>query len=122
MGRDAKYFPQPMDYKPERFSQEKSENDMTAFMPFGDGPRFCIGSVFMDNLFFFYHDNIYLIFSLFIFLAKRMGMVNVKVALVKILSNFNIEPMARQEIEFKFNSTPVLVPKNGLKIKLKKRM
>lgn len=45
-----------------------------------------------------------------------------KVALVKILSNFNIEPMARQEIEFKFNSTPVLVPKNGLKIKLKKRL
>lgn len=69
MGRDAKYFPQPMDYKPERFSQEKSENDMTAFMPFGDGPRSCIGSVFMDNLFFFYHDKKYLIFLLFIFFS-----------------------------------------------------
>lgn len=41
--RDEKYFPQPMDYKPERYSEEKEENNLVAFMPFGDGPRYCIG-------------------------------------------------------------------------------
>ncbi|XP_061394949.1 cytochrome P450 6d1-like [Musca vetustissima] len=95
IGRDAKYFPQPMDYKPERYAEEKDRNNMTAFMPFGDGPRYCI--------------------------AKRMGIINVKAALVKILANFNIETQPRKEIEFKFHSTPVLMPKEGLKITLVKK-
>uniref|UniRef100_A0A1L8EGS6 Putative cytochrome p450 6d3-like protein n=1 Tax=Haematobia irritans TaxID=7368 RepID=A0A1L8EGS6_HAEIR len=94
-GRDPKYFPQPMEYRPQRFAEEKSENNMVAFMPFGDGPRFCI--------------------------AQRMGTLNVKVALAKILSNFNIEILPRKEVEFKFHSTPVLFPKEDLLITFIKR-
>ncbi|XP_073826614.1 cytochrome P450 6d3-like [Musca autumnalis] len=95
VGRDAKYFPQPMDYKPERYAEEKDKNNMVAFMSFGDGPRFCI--------------------------AKRMGVINVKAALVKILANFNIETQPRKEVEFKFHSTPVLMPKDDLQITISKR-
>lgn len=43
--RDEQYFPQPMDYKPERFLEDKMEYDQDAFMPFGIGPRHCIGNV-----------------------------------------------------------------------------
>ncbi|XP_050683809.1 cytochrome P450 9e2-like isoform X7 [Leptidea sinapis] len=45
--RDAKYFPEPEKFNPERFSDENKHliNSMT-YMPFGFGPRNCIGSRF----------------------------------------------------------------------------
>ncbi|VVC90085.1 unnamed protein product [Leptidea sinapis] len=45
--RDAKYFPDPEKFNPERFSDENKHliNSMT-YMPFGFGPRNCIGSRF----------------------------------------------------------------------------
>ncbi|XP_037805916.1 cytochrome P450 6d1 [Lucilia sericata] len=93
--RDAEYFPNPIDYKPERFSEDVMDYNPVAFMPFGEGPRHCI--------------------------AQRMGIINVKVALAKILANFNIEPMKRKEVEYKFHTSPVLVPVDGLKVALSKR-
>ncbi|KAM7351028.1 cytochrome P450 6d1-like [Cochliomyia hominivorax] len=89
---NEEYFPNPMDYKPERFSDDVLDFNSMAFMPFGDGPRHCI--------------------------AQRMGIMNVKVALLKILTNFNIEPMKRKEVEYKFHTSPVLVPVYGLKVSL----
>ncbi|XP_005183202.1 cytochrome P450 6d1-like [Musca domestica] len=93
--RDPEYFPNPMDYKPERFDRDIMDYNPIAYMPFGEGPRHCI--------------------------AQRMGVVNVKVALVKFLSNFSIEPMERKEVEFKFHTTPILLPKGGLPISIRRR-
>ncbi|XP_013119454.2 cytochrome P450 6d1 isoform X1 [Stomoxys calcitrans] len=93
--RDEEYFPNPLDYKPERFDPNSEDCNPVAYMPFGEGPRHCI--------------------------AQRMGILNVKVALAKILANFHIEPMPRKEVEFKFHTTPVLIPKDALRIKLSKR-
>jgi cytochrome P450 family 6 len=39
---DAKYFPQPETFNPERFNTDLKEMQYT-FMPFGEGPRQCIG-------------------------------------------------------------------------------
>lgn len=45
--RDEKYFPDPMKFDPERFSEEnKASIPANAFMPFGIGPRMCIGNRF----------------------------------------------------------------------------
>ncbi|XP_061395488.1 cytochrome P450 6d1-like [Musca vetustissima] len=93
--RDPEYFPQPMDYIPERFDRDIINYNPMAYMPFGEGPRHCI--------------------------AQRMGVVNVKVALVKFLANFSIETMERKEVEFKFHTTPILLPKGGLPITIKRR-
>lgn len=39
--RDPANFTDPLDYKPERFLEESTSS--MAYMPFGEGPRHCIG-------------------------------------------------------------------------------
>lgn len=43
LGRDPKYFPQPERYWPDRFEDDVRMFNESAFIPFGDGPRQCIG-------------------------------------------------------------------------------
>lgn len=45
--RDPRWYPNPMQFDPERFSEERSKSiPRGAFIPFGTGPRICIGSNF----------------------------------------------------------------------------
>lgn len=38
------YYPEPEEWKPERFiNSTDSDNHDFTFLPFGEGPRFCIG-------------------------------------------------------------------------------
>ncbi|KAL7736098.1 hypothetical protein ACLKA6_003834 [Drosophila palustris] len=93
--RDPNYFPNPEDYDPHRYDADNMNYDQAALMPFGEGPRHCI--------------------------AQRMGKVNSKVAVAKILANFDLIAAPRKELKFKFDAAPILVTEGGLNVRLTKR-
>lgn len=93
--RDPEYFPDPDKYDPYRFEEETQNYNPVAYMPFGEGPRICI--------------------------AQRMGRINSKLAIVKLLQNYNIEPMAKQELRYEASGI-ALMPKDGVKVRLSKRV
>jgi cytochrome P450 len=43
MHHDSRWFPDPHAYRPERFSNDAPDIPRGAFMPFGTGPRVCLG-------------------------------------------------------------------------------
>uniref|UniRef100_A0AAG5DT49 Cytochrome P450 n=1 Tax=Anopheles atroparvus TaxID=41427 RepID=A0AAG5DT49_ANOAO len=62
---DPKYYPEPQKFDPERFSPDrKVEYRGTVFMPFGEGPRMCLG--------------------------MRFGQAQVKLALLKLILNYRV--------------------------------
>ncbi|OAD56683.1 Cytochrome P450 9e2 [Eufriesea mexicana] len=51
MHHDPKYFPEPEKFDPERFSAKNKDNIVPyAYLPFGTGPRKCIGDRFVQML------------------------------------------------------------------------
>lgn len=79
-----------------RFSSE-NRNSKAIYLPFGDGPRNCIG--------------------------MRMGKMSTKVGIAAILQKYSVE-LDEQHIgkELKFSSVAnVLMPENGIHLKFHKR-
>ncbi|KAI4461640.1 cytochrome p450 [Holotrichia oblita] len=65
--RDPEYFPDPEKFDPERFSHENKSNIRSfTYLPFGEGPRICIG--------------------------LRFGVIQAKVGLCLLLKNFIFTP------------------------------
>lgn len=93
---DPEYFPNPENFEPERFSAEATATrDNVTFLPFGDGPRNCIGS--------------------------RFGMMQARVGLVTLLLNYEFSPSEKTPIPMVFDEKSfVLSPKGGLWLNLKK--
>ncbi|KAJ3641250.1 hypothetical protein Zmor_027764 [Zophobas morio] len=93
---DPQYFEDPESFKPERFLAENKERvKKCTFMPFGEGPRACLG--------------------------QRFGALQVKVGVSYLIKNFELRLNKKTQVPLKFDPANVLVaPVGGLWIDFKK--
>nr|XP_046253056.1 cytochrome P450 3A27-like [Scatophagus argus] len=94
--RDPDLWSEPEVFKPERFSKENKDNiDPYAFLPFGAGPRNCIG--------------------------MRFALVMMKLAIVEILKSFSFVTCKETDIPLELGNDGFTTPKNPIKLKLEPR-
>lgn len=98
--RDEKYYPNPEQFDPNRFfGDQKTGRTMVdrPFLPFGDGPRNCIG--------------------------MRMGRINTIVGLASMLQKYHFDLDERhigKEMKF-LPATITIVPVDGIHLKVRPR-
>ncbi|XDV17073.1 hypothetical protein PO909_016515 [Leuciscus waleckii] len=94
--RDPDYWSDPESFKPERFTKGNKETiDPYMYMPFGLGPRNCIG--------------------------MRFAQVTMKLAIVEILQRFDVSVCAETKVPLELGVSGLLAPKDPIKLKLKPR-
>lgn len=74
---DERFWENPEKFDPERFTEENVKNRHPfAYIPFSEGPRICIGS--------------------------RFGIMQTKIALVKLIKTYKLSPCSKSPIPMKF--------------------
>jgi cytochrome P450 len=93
--RDARFFPDPLQFDPERFAPGRVEAmHPQAYFPFGMGPHVCIGA--------------------------RLAMVEMKLVLAMVMRRFELQP-PRNSKPPRIEPHIVLWPKGGIWISLRQR-
>lgn len=91
--RDPALWSNPEEFNPERFSKENKETiDPYTYMPFGAGPRNCIG--------------------------MRFALVAMKLAVVEILQRYSFSVCKETEVPFELDTQALLMPKRPIQLKL----
>ncbi|XP_011304859.1 probable cytochrome P450 6a13 [Fopius arisanus] len=91
---DEEYYPNPEVFDPERFSEEnKRMRHPMAYLPFGDGPKNCIGA--------------------------RFASYQVKLGLIKALKNFRVRPTSLSPFPYEIDKGSfILAPAGGIHLRL----
>uniref|UniRef100_I3MLS5 unspecific monooxygenase n=2 Tax=Ictidomys tridecemlineatus TaxID=43179 RepID=I3MLS5_ICTTR len=90
--RDPQHWPEPEEFHPERFSKKNKDSiDPYIYMPFGNGPRNCIG--------------------------MRFALMNMKLALVKVMQNFSFQLCKETQIPLKLADQGLLQPEKPIILK-----
>lgn len=91
---DSNYYSDPERFDPDRFAPEqKSERNIVTFLPFGQGPRNCIG--------------------------LRFGMMQTRIGLVSLLCNYEIGRCVKTQLKISKKSF-LLNTEGGMWLKLRK--
>lgn len=94
---DPEIYPEPEKYDPDRFAPDRvAKRHQFSFLPFGEGPRVCIGA--------------------------RFAVVEVKIALAKILMNFEFQlDQTKTSVPLKISpSSLILTPAEKIVVDFKK--
>ncbi|XP_069672104.1 probable cytochrome P450 6a13 [Periplaneta americana] len=94
---DPKYYPNPERFDPERFSEEeKAKRHHYVYLPFGEGPRICIG--------------------------MRFGQLQTKVGLIYLLSRYEFNVSKKTPVPLVIDKQTIfLSPLGGMYLQVKKR-
>lgn len=93
---DPELWPEPEEFRPDRFSkQNKQSINPYTYLPFGAGPRNCIG--------------------------MRFALVMVKLALVEVLQHYSFSVCEETEIPLTMDPASLVGPLNPIKLKLTTR-
>ena len=94
--RDPEVWDNPEEFNPENFSPEaKEKRDPYSFLPFGTGPRQCIG--------------------------MRFALLEVKVALLKIMQRFKFERAPETVAKLEHRAVILMSPKDKIYLKVRAR-
>lgn len=93
---NSNIYPNPDHFDPERFSKDNIyKRHSCSFLPFGDGPRNCIG--------------------------KRFGMVQTKIAILVLIRDFTFEICPKTPIPIKLDPMIMLtMSRGGIYLKIQK--
>ncbi|KAL1768670.1 cytochrome P450 3A31 [Sigmodon hispidus] len=90
---DPQHWTEPEEFHPERFSKENKGNiSPYVFLPFGTGPRSCIG--------------------------MKFALMSMKLVLTKVLQNFSFQPCKETQIPMKLNRKPLLESEKPIVLKV----
>lgn len=94
--RDPKYFANPSEFIPERFNDENiGDIKPFTFLPFGDGPRVCVG--------------------------QRFGMMEIRVGLVTLLNRYKFTLSEKMPTKLKISPySGTLMPDGGMWLNIEK--
>ncbi|XP_068898640.1 cytochrome P450 6k1-like isoform X2 [Tenebrio molitor] len=93
---DPEHFPDPEKFDPERFSDENKRNIKSyTYLPFGEGPRSCIG--------------------------QRFALLMSKLAIAYVIKDYAVEPTNQTSIPMKYNPRyPFTQSKDGVHLRIVK--
>ncbi|XP_039700094.1 cytochrome P450 3A12 isoform X2 [Pteropus medius] len=94
--RDSALWPEPEEFRPERFSKKNKDSiNPYIYLPFGTGPRNCIG--------------------------MRFAMMNMKLAVVRVLQNFSFKPCEETQIPLEIVTQGIIRPQKPIVLKAELR-
>ncbi|KAM6155194.1 cytochrome P450 3A4-like [Rhynchocyon petersi] len=94
--RNPEHWPEPEKFLPERFSKENRDSiDPYFYIPFGTGPRNCIG--------------------------MRFALMNIKLAVVRLLREFSVRPCKETQIPLKLGKKQLVAPAVPVVVKFEPR-
>ncbi|XP_035573670.1 cytochrome P450 3A12-like isoform X6 [Canis lupus dingo] len=94
--QDPDIWPEPEKFQPERFSKKNKDSiNPYTYLPFGTGPRNCLG--------------------------MRFAIMNMKLALIKVLQNFSFKPCKETQIPLKLSSQGLIRPEEPIILNVEPR-